>query len=249
MSSVDHEASPVVRRPPRGPLTMRNSGWFAAALLAVTLFAFWPTYVGKLPARMDLYTHIHAALMTAWFGLLIAQPFLIRRELRSLHRALGRASYVLVPAIAISWILLIHARAAAMPDGVFAREGKFFYLPFVSSVIFVAAYAMAIARRKVTPMHARYMVCTGLAVIDAVLARLIFFNFPPLGNPLIYQVIGFGVTDLAVALLFAIDRGPHRRAFLHVLAVWVPLHLLWFTAGQTAAWLAFVRWFRGLPLT
>ena len=209
MTSLPEEVR--VRVAPARPLTLHRSGYWFAGFLLITLFAFWPSYFSKLPARMDIYTHLHSVLMTLWFGLLIAQPFLIRGGRRVWHRALGRFSYVLVPAIAVTWVQLVHVRAAAMPEELFAREGKFFYLPFVSAVLFLSAWGMAIIRRRTTPLHARYMVCTAFALIDAVTARILFFNFPPLSNPLTYQVIGFGLTNAIIAFLLLIDRGRHRR--------------------------------------
>ncbi len=152
---------------------------------------------------------------------------------------------MLVPAIVVSWVLLTHLRASAMPDDVFARDGHSFYLPFVSAVLFVVSWGLAIWRRRTPPLHARYMVGTGLAAIDAVTARLVGFNLPPFENPLIYQVIGFGLTNALLIGLWLIDRGPYRRAFLHLLLVFAPLHLFWFTGAQSAQWLAVVAWFRG----
>lgn len=198
---------------------------------------------------MDLLTHVHAALMTIWCLMLIAQPFLIRRNLRPWHRAIGRFSYLVVPSIAVSWVLLIHLRASAMPEAVFNREGKFFYLPIVSSVLFVAAWVMAIVRRTTPPLHARYMVCTALAAVDAVVSRLVFAHTAPFENPLMYQVIGFGLTDAILLVLLLVDRGPHRRAFAHMFVLFVTLHAFWFTGGQMPFWLEAVRWFRALPLT
>jgi hypothetical protein len=231
------------------PLTLHTSGYWFAGFLILALIAFWPSYFGRLPARVDVLTHAHAALMTIWLGMLIAQPFLIRRGRRPLHRLIGRTSYVLVPLIVVVWTLLTHLRAAAMPADVFERDGYFFYLPFVSAVLFVTSWSLAIWRRRVAPLHARYMVGTALSAIDAVMARLLAFNAPPFADPMTYQLIGFGVTDAILLALWAIDRGPHRRAFLHLLAVFVPLHLFWFTGAQTQAWLEAVRWFRALPLT
>ncbi len=231
------------------PLTLHNSGYGFAGFLIVTLVAFWPSYFGRLPARLDVLTHAHAALMTIWIGMLIAQPFLIRRDRRPMHRALGRLSYVLVPIIVVVWVLLTHLRASAMSDAVFEREGQFFYLPFVSSVLFVASWGLAIRRRHTPPLHARYMVGTALSAIDAVTARLVGFNLPPFADPLMYQVIGFGLTNVVLLGLWLVDSGPYRRAFLHLLLIFLPLHLFWFTGAQSATWLAVVRWFRGLPLT
>ena len=231
------------------PLTLHTSGYWFAAFLVLTVAAFWPSYFGLLPARLDLLTHAHAALMTIWLAMLIAQPFLIRRDRRPIHRLIGRTSYGLVPMIVVVWILLTHLRAAAMPDDVFERDGQFFYLPFVSAVLFVVSWGLAILRRHTPPLHARYMIGTGLAAIDAVMARLLAFNFPPLADPLAYQMIGFGLTNAVIVALWLVDRGPYRRAFLHLLLVFAPLHLFWFTGAQSAAWLEVVRWFRALPLT
>jgi hypothetical protein len=247
MASLNPEIS--AQRSSRRPMTLHNSGYWAALFLAITLLAFWPSYFAKLPARMDLYTHVHAVLMTVWFALLIVQPFLIRREGRVWHRRLGRLSYLLVPLIAVSWFLLIHVRARNMTDATFAKDGYFFYLPFVSSVLFLAAWGMAIVRRSTPPLHARYMVCTALAAIDAVAARLMFASLPPFENPQFYALIGFGLTDGILLMLFLLDRGPHRRAFAHMLLLFVVLHAFWFTGAQTDSWLAVVRWFRALPLT
>lgn len=247
MASIPGEVP--ARALPARPLTLRNSGFVCAGFFLVTLFAFWPSYFSKLPAAMGFYTHVHAALMTIWFGLLIAQPFLIRRERRGLHRFLGRMTYLLVPLIAVSWVLLTHFKTRAMPAEVFAREGKFVYLPFVSAVLFLAAYAMAILRRRTSPLHARYMVCTAIAAVDAVVARLLFFNFKPFDDPLTYQVIGFGLSNLILLVLVLVDRGPYRRAFVHMLVLFATMHGLWFTFGQTKLWLDMVRWFVSLPLT
>jgi cytosine/uracil/thiamine/allantoin permease len=74
------------------PLTLQTSGYWFAAFLVLAVVPFWPTYFGRLPARIDLLTHAHAALMAIWLGMLIAQPFLIRRDRRPLHRLIGRAS-------------------------------------------------------------------------------------------------------------------------------------------------------------
>ena len=230
-------------------LTLQTSGYWFIGFLIATLAAFWPSYLSKLPARMDVYTHVHAALMTVWCGLLIAQPFLIRGDRRAWHRRLGRVSYVLMPVLVASWMLLIHVRAAAMGDEQFAAEGHAFYVPLAAAIQFVGAWTMAMLRRRTPPLHARYMVCTGVSAIDALVARLIFFNLPPLPHLLLYQAIGFTIADGILLTLYVVDRSPYRRAFLHMLLFFLPVHLFFFTGVQTSAWLDVVRWFRSLPLT
>jgi hypothetical protein len=136
-----------------------------------------------------------------------------------------------------------------MPADVFEREGQFFYLPFVSALLFVASWNLAIWRRHTPPLHARYLAGTALAAVDAVAARLLAFNAPAFTDPPMYQAIGFGVANALLVLLWSIDRGPHRRAFAHLLLLFAPLHALWFTGAQASWWLEIVRWFRALPLT
>lgn len=248
MTSLPNEVSARIARGHR-PLTLHNSGYWFAGFLLIAFFAFWPTYFAKLPAKMDFYTHAHAVLMTIWLAMLIAQPFLIRKNLRGWHRAIGRASYLVVPLIAVTWVLLVHLRTRLMPAALFEKEGKFVYLPFVSAVLFLGAYAMAIRHRRTPPLHARYMICTAFAAVDAITSRLLFFNLPHFENPLLYQVVGFGLSDLLVAFFLLVDRGPHRKAFAQMLVLFVLLHGFWFTGGQTGAWLEVVRWFTSLPLT
>jgi hypothetical protein len=57
----------------------RKSGYYFAGLFGAALVAFWPQYLSRLGAGgISVYIHVHAVLMTTWFGLLIAQPFLLR---------------------------------------------------------------------------------------------------------------------------------------------------------------------------
>lgn len=230
---------------------MRSAPLWFAGLLAVTIVAFWPSYLSKAPADVDRYTHAHAALMTLWFALLIGQPLLIRRGRHDWHRLLGRATLLLVPLIAIVVALLMHARVVALDQAVLASEGKFFFLPFRSIALFLLAYALALARRSAPALHARYMACTAIALIDPVVARLQFFYLPPLPDPLWYSAVGFALSDLALAVLWWLDRASRVRGgpYAVMLGAYLAFDLLWFTLGQTPVWLAVVVWFRALPLT
>lgn len=229
----------------------RSSSYWFLALFGVALIAFWPMYLSKLPAA-DRYTHFHAAVMTPWLALLIVQPYLIRSGRREVHRALGAASYLLVPLIVVASLLLTNFRARAMDEATFRAEGAFFYLPLSAIAMFVIAYALAIAWRRRPALHARFMICTGLTLIDPVVARILFFNFPPLPEPRLYQLAGFGLTDLVLLTLIVRERGQRsgRAAFPLMLAVFAGFHLYFCIAvGRSDGWLAAVRWFRSLPLT
>jgi len=212
----------------------RTSSYWFVGLFGAAMVAFWPMYLSKLP-QGDRYTHAHAVLMTLWMGLLIVQPALIRSGQRALHRALGKASYLLVPLIVVASVRLTHFRARSMSEATFVAEGAFFYLPLSMISVFVVAYVLAIAFRGRAPLHSRFMICTGLTLIDPVVARVLFFYFPPLSNPLLYQVAGFGLTDLVLIVLIIRERDQRsgRAAFPVMLAFFAAVHLFWFTAGRS----------------
>jgi len=228
----------------------RGASYSYLALVILSGFAFWPLYLSRLGETIDRYTHWHAVLALIWCALLIAQPLLVPWH-RQAHRRLGAASYVLAPAFAIASLLLAHQRFHAMDEVRFHQEAPSLFLPLSAVCLFVISYAFALYYRRNVVVHARFMVLTGLPMIDPVLGRVLFFYGPRLGHPLFYQAITFGLTDLVVVGLFFWPRMPHRlRLRYGAPAISFPLlHLGWFTFAQTAGWLPFASWFRGLPLT
>lgn len=112
-------AAPRIRR----PIDLARSGPWFAGLLLVALVAFWPTYLSRLGISSG-YTHLHAVLATAWLSLLIAQPLLVRRRKLDRHRALGRLSYALAPAVVVSVLLLAHTSSRPCSPGRRSHAGS-----------------------------------------------------------------------------------------------------------------------------
>lgn len=222
-------------------------GYFA--LLALSAAAFWPRYLSRLTAGVDPFTHFHAALALLWCLLLIVQPLLARRH-RPAHRRLGAASYLLAPSFVVASVLLAHQRFRAMSDAAFRSEAPSLFLPLSAVMLFSVSYLLAIRFRRNLSLHARFMILTGLPMIDPVLGRLLFFFCPPLPHPLLYQVITFGITDVVVAtLLFLPPLVPRFRTTYAAAAALFPIaHLAWFTFAQGSMWLPFASWFRALPM-
>jgi uncharacterized membrane protein len=223
----------------------------AGLLLVLAFGAFWPMYLSKPFVALDRYTHAHAAIGLAWMLLLVAQPLAIRRGRPALHRVLGRVAVVVAPAFVISGVLLAHFRFAAMDEQALLKEAFFLYLPLHTAVLFALAAGLGFHYRRATALHARFMGATALLLVDPVVVRLLVFYLPALPGPTTYQVITFGLADVAfVALVLwfrpkAVDARPLWLFFGAMLTA----HALWFTLAQTPAWLAFARWFRALPLT
>ena len=77
-------------------MTKTASIFFAVSLPLVVL-AFWPLYLSRPLASTDRYTHLRAVAGTLWLGLLIVQPLAIHRYNYTLHRFLGKLSFILAP--------------------------------------------------------------------------------------------------------------------------------------------------------
>jgi hypothetical protein len=229
----------------------RSSGHYFIALLAGAFAAFWPRYLSRPPGEIDAYTHVHAFTMLVWSCLLIAQPFLIRAQRRSLHRALGVLSYGVVPVLLGASLLLAHSRFRAMDEGTFHTEAPNLYLPLSALVLFGLAYGSAVLYRKAPAIHARFMICTALTFIDPVVGRIIAFYGPPLPHYLYYQALTFGATDLILLALVFKERGLAQARWVlpTMLVLFSGAHLVWFTLAQSDSWRVFAAWFRSLPLT
>jgi hypothetical protein len=223
----------------------RNSGPWCAGLLAAAVLAFWPSYLSRPFGPVDVYTHVHAVAMATWCALLVVQPSLIRFGHRGLHRALGKVSFVLAPAIVVVAFLLVHLRMQSVPRNELDRAAFGFYLPLAFITLFAACYTLAIRYRRRPALHAAFMLGTGLSFIDPVLSRIIAFYGPPLA-PDWYPVITFTTIDLLVAAIVIRVRGPTLPFLLGGFAL---VELGWYVVARSDAWLSFAVWYRDLPLT
>jgi hypothetical protein len=224
---------------------------FSVGLLLLAAIGFWPDYLARPWSGIDAYTHVHAALGTAWLLLLIAQPLLIRGRRFATHRLLGKVSIVLAAGFVVAGILLTHARFAHMPPDVFARAAPFMSLPLTMTLMFSAAFLLALQWRRSPPVHARFMGATAVALIDPALARANFFLFPPLPASWMYQAISFIVMAAILVTMWAtLPRATRGRAAFQwfTFGAIAVLGLL-FVVPRTGGWLVFAGWFRGLPLT
>jgi hypothetical protein len=79
----------------------RASPRFFVIFLALTVWAFWPSYFSRLFEQPTLLHHAHGIVLALWLVMLVVQAQLIRTQRRSLHRQLGKLSYVLAPAVVL----------------------------------------------------------------------------------------------------------------------------------------------------
>jgi len=226
----------------------RNSFYFFALLALFAIPAFWPSYLSRIGAEPQIRVHLHGAVMAAWLLLLIAQAFLIRSGRRTVHRALGKVSYVLAPLIVLAMLTLGHYRIQESKGELPADFLYFFYVQWALLSLFVISYALAIYNRKTPQVHARFMACTALAVFDPIFARLIYNNLG-IDIPLT-QVLTYGFVDGVLLLLSIVDwrRGFRPPVFPAMLVLFVVAELPTFFVYKLPAWREFTLWYGGLPI-
>jgi len=242
------------------PGLYRFSPRFFVVFLALTVWAFWPTYFSRLFEQPTLLHHAHGIVLALWLVMLVVQAQLIRTERRSLHRQLGKLSYVLAPAVVIVTAMFVNQRFAAgrgfaeLP----APALHSLALMLLSLVSFALFYGFAIAKRRDSQTHARWMVCTVFPMVTPVSDRLIAVNLPSVipvlprieGNPIL-PVVGFALADLVLLALSWWDWRANRRwnVFPVALGVLLVYHVGTLTLHRVPLWNTFCVWFVGLPLS
>lgn len=232
------------------PQTFDNSTYYFVGLFLLAIVGFWPTYFGKFfdgTADFTFYLHFHAVLAVIWIFFLIVQPLLIKRKNFALHRNIGKISYILVPLIYISILLLAHSRITGEEENL----GLSLWLPFKDLFIFTFGYGVAIRYRKIMPLHARGMIVAGIVLIEPALARAvlnIFFegNFAPAG-----YLISIGLLyALLIGLIIAERKAKRGRWIFPVtLGLYLFVHSVVILQYDVPGWQAFAQWFAGLSLT
>jgi len=237
---------------PQAPRTfyLSGSGPYFAGLLLLAMITFWPTYVSLSPAASSIYTHFHASVATLWVLMLSAQPMLIRSGRLALHRKLGRFSLVLAPVFVLAAVLLAKSRIRGLEGPAYDIQTYILWLQFSLTTVFALSWILAMVMRKSMVHHARFMICTGLTLIDPVVIRLLFwFERSPGWN---YQWLTFGLTDFVLLGLIWMERkeSTGREVFPFMLIVFVLAQApALFGMTSQAWWQSFAAWFAALPLT
>ena len=235
---------------PASELNLDRSWPFVAALLVIAFVAFWPTYFAPGLSTSSFYVHFHAVTAALWMLLLVVQPFLIRRYRFDTHRAVGRVSYLLVPLLLISMVLLANYRLRSVPAEAYQLQTYVLYLQVSLAGLFALSFALAMVFRREAEVHGRFMVCTGMTLIDPVFARLFFWADPTTVE--YHQFLTYGLTDLVFLVLIVSERRSSRGRWvfpvmlLVFLVIQIPA-LLWLT--EWPVWQSIAKWFQSLPLT
>lgn len=232
-----------------------KAGYYFTGLVGLAILGFWASYFSKFfdgETRFNFYFHFHAMMMSLWILVLIVQPTLIRKKKLALHQSIGKLTYILMPLLFISVILLAHSR---LREHITVINGENFYgpnlvIPFKDLLLLGTAYIIAVVHRRDVNIHARAMVATGIIFIEPALFRFIFSNHFVAGvGPAFLLTIGI-VYALLIGLMIRERKQERGRwVFPLILGLYIFAHAIIISGINISPWETFARWFAALPLT
>jgi hypothetical protein len=190
----------------------RVSIFFFLILLVVTwgfyrtYLVFFPSFEGFKPVQ-----HFHGAMMITWMVLLIVQPLLIRTGKLSLHRQIGRLTFVIAPLVVVSMFLITtFGYYKPLPPLSHLEKVGGLSLQAMDIVQFATFYCLAIVNRRNTYNHMRYMIGTAIMMIGPGLGRaLIVYNNVPFNSAITYTFY----VELAIVAAFLLSDVLRRRSY------------------------------------
>ncbi len=234
----------------------RDAGYYSVALLLLAIVAFWEPYFshvfgGDFNAIASNYKHFHVVMAISWLAMLMVQPYLIRTGNRPLHRQIGKLSFVLGPLMVLSIVLLAHSQMVTFEEQLDPRRHFILFIQLGFALIFAVLYGLAIVYRRTPAIHARYMILTGILLIEPVLVRVFKFNLSFIEWSVPYQVVTWPMVDLLLLAIVIAERGQKsgRRVFQGALVVFVAYQAMHLTVTGTTWWIRFAGWFASLPIT
>lgn len=224
----------------------RKAHLVVLAALALTLLAFWPSYLSKLPAGKQAW-HVHAAGAMLWTLLVIFQSWAIHNGKRGLHRTVGLFSFALFVLFLVGGVMALQAEAITLAGGLDKPEnfviGQFGFFDPLANIGFAYLFYGGLKHRRNVQLHARYMVASLLFLVAPVIWRLLaqFIPFLAADTPETAWRFSLGMAAGnagALALAWYLYRlaPKHGRPFQIAMGFIVAQQVLFETVGRLDSW-------------
>jgi hypothetical protein len=197
-----------------------------------------PPYAPYLPMSMTVL--LHGLLFTGWLVLFVAQASLVSARRPDIHRRLGLAAFVMLPAMVIvgfSAALGGVARHSGPPD---LSPLTWLAVPLLDIPVFAGLIGAALYKRRDPQAHKRLMLCALIGLTPPGTGRL-----PGLQDWLTFPGVIVGSQLLLLSALAIWDLRSRGRvhpvtiiATVVIVGSWVLRLAIW----QSEPWLAFAGW-------
>ncbi len=226
----------------------KRLAYFFGVIALITFVGFYKKYFSLIPDFPGLKNihHFHAIALATWLTMLIVQPILIVKHNLGLHRVIGKLSYLLIPFLFVSMILVYHNQYLRMVAEVKPEIETlaFVFSPTTDAIPFLIYYVLAIFNKRETPKHMRYMICTGLIIGGPGLGRIFmtwmgFDIFAAIGLVTLATLlvfVGLIVYDSVKNKKFLIN--PYTIAFI----IWLIPNILIIFFPSTTLWQRIAKW-------
>ncbi len=177
--------------------------------IGVTLLGFWQSYFSAL-ARVPLAFHVHALTALLWLALLLLQSWSIHHGRKDLHKAVGKASFVIFPLLILGLVMIMNRVAGFFLENVndpASVDPSIGAITVVAIAAYLVLYAMALRHRRNARLHGGYMLAMPLILFESPAARATsqFLDWPQFANRTPIQEFGDFIAVLdAFAIVMAI---------------------------------------------
>jgi hypothetical protein len=181
--------------------------WAFMLALAVTVFGFMPTTIGKY-GPPDTIRVVHGLFATSWMVLLIVQSWLIGHRHNRLHRLLGWSSVIIAPGTVISALavlLISQGQGHFPPDLLLILD----WIDLWSLTLFSGLYVAGILNRRTMSLHSRYLGSTIFVVLIPALGRAYGMNIEALGGLRGSLHPSFWTVEIIIVALIVRDALKH----------------------------------------
>ena len=237
------------------PGTRYDHRFFPAMVIVLTItmvagFAHTYFFAGVFRAPLPgLLIHIHGAVFTLWFALLLTQSFLVASGRVGLHRKLGIAGIVvaasMVPLGVMATAEFARRMAQTMPRIRIAT-----IMPIAELAAFAALAAAAFLLRRKPAAHKRLILLATVGIIPAATGRMEFIPLFHLHGANAIRLV-WAYSYLFLLPIVAYDLWSRRR--IHPATAWgsiflIGLHQVAIQIAYTAPWDAFAAWLQSWNL-
>jgi len=208
-------------------------------LRPLTHLTHYPTGAVISPT-LPLAVHVHAAVLSLWLVLLLAQTTLIATGRTDLHRRLGIAGAALLPVILVLGVVtaLRGGRDGWNPGGPFADSLEFMIVGFGDIMLFTGFVAAALYYRRRPETHKRLMILGALGgLMWPAITRMPYVapHTPAMFGLLLVLLAALPVRDYLTA------RRIHQVTWWGTLAILASFPLRE-VAAKTTAWHQLAAW-------
>jgi hypothetical protein len=201
-----------------------------------------PPYAPYLP--MSLMVLLHGLLFTGWLVLFVTQASLVSARRPDIHRKLGLAAFVMLPAMVIVGLIAALggvARHSGPPD---LSPLTWLAVPLFDIPVFAGLIGAALYKRRDPQTHKRLMLCALIGMTPPGTGRL-----PGLQDWLTFPGVIIGSQLLLLSALAIWDLRSRGRvhpvtiiATVVIVGSWVLRLAIW----QSEPWLVFAGWISAL---